>query len=562
MKYIFRAVVFYYLLVQSFQIFSQEDAKTSQEMYTIITENTRLNPQKSIFYSQKLLAHSKEHNSLDSIAIAYMYLGKAGRVQGTYEKAIEYTDLGIMFAEMNHISKSILAELYLTKANNLADLGKGKESAKIMFKGVEIAKETGDLKTKVILNHGLGYIYKSSGNIKKAKATLRNNINLIEENRLTDKKSFEAYYKGMAMLSFIYLDEQSKDSARFYMKEGLKHVLKTTDIFTKMAFYEGLSILFLKEKNYEKTLENLQKNRELGNSIGNTFINSENDFGFAEYYYETKNYQKSIDELSSIVTFYNSKKDVYINSNVYKLLAKNYQKLGNLSKANENYELYVLNYQNAQNDSRDLYNVVQDKELLDLVIEKENQKKTTLFLVLGGGLLIAVLTFYVFYISVKRKKETIKFKELLIKIEATKEEKKSEIVDTKDLVLEDKSASDINPEIYEQIIQGLEKIVDQNYFLKKECSSYTIAKKIKTNTSYLSKVINLHYQKNFNTYINDLRINYSVLKLKEDSRFRSYSVKSISEEIGYKSPVSFTKYFKKRTGLLPSVYIKKLNTTA
>ncbi len=72
-------------------------------------------------------------------------------------------------------------------------------------------------------------------------------------------------------------------------------------------------------------------------------------------------------------------------------------------------------------------------------------------------------------------------------------------------------------------------------------------------------MINAHHQKNFNTYINDLRINYAILKLKEDTRFRSYSIQSISEDIGYKSPDSFTKYFKKRTGLLPSVYIKKLN---
>ena len=106
----------------------------------------------------------------------------------------------------------------------------------------------------------------------------------------------------------------------------------------------------------------------------------------------------------------------------------------------------------------------------------------------------------------------------------------------------------------------MEKLKEQKYFLKQECNSYNVAKKIKTNTSYLSKVINSHFQKNFNTYINDLRINYAIVRLKNDSRFRSFSIQSIAEELGYKSADSFTKYFKQDTGLNPSFYIKQLNT--
>lgn len=70
--------------------------------------------------------------------------------------------------------------------------------------------------------------------------------------------------------------------------------------------------------------------------------------------------------------------------------------------------------------------------------------------------------------------------------------------------------------------------------------------------------MNSHYQCNFNTYINHLRINYAITRLKNDSVFRSYTVLAISEELGYKSANTFTKAFKKEVGLLPSYYIKKL----
>lgn len=54
-------------------------------------------------------------------------------------------------------------------------------------------------------------------------------------------------------------------------------------------------------------------------------------------------------------------------------------------------------------------------------------------------------------------------------------------------------------------------------------------------------------------------MNYVLLKLKEDTRFRSYTIKAISEEIGYKSVTTFLRAFKAKTNLNPSYYIEKLN---
>lgn len=532
--------------------------ETSQEIYAIMVENTRLNPQKSKHYAKKLLALSKEHKQLDSIAIAYTYLAKAGRVEGSYEAALDYANLGIEFALKNKVSKAILAELYLTKANNLADFGKAKASAETMFKGLAIAEDSGDIKAKVLLNHGMGYTYMASEDFRKSKQILHQNLGLIETHQLLDKKSFEVYYKGMVLLAKIYASERKKDSALLYLNKGLKHVLTTNDVFTTMGFYESLSEMYLEDKNYEKAYENLQKNRELSNRIGNQYISTLNDFIFAKYYYATADYGKAKEELEKIVAYYRSEKDVIINAEVYKLLAKTYKKLGNLEKANEHYELYVLNFQNNREAHKELTDIVQDKELLAIQKEKQQQKRFMLYIMLGSGAVIALLLLYLFSLASTKKKESIRFQELLTKVSAL-EAKHSESPSTESQ--EAKSGVEtINPETYQEILTGLQKLEAEQYFLKQECSSYTVAKKIKTNTSYLSKVINAHYGKNFNAYINDLRIDYALLKLKDDRKFRSYAVHAIAEELGYKSPDSFTKYFKKHTGLLPSVYIKKLNT--
>ena len=108
------------------------------------------------------------------------------------------------------------------------------------------------------------------------------------------------------------------------------------------------------------------------------------------------------------------------------------------------------------------------------------------------------------------------------------------------------------------LLDKLQKLESTNYFLRKDCSLHNTAKKLKTNTSYLSKVINTHLEKSFSTYINELRINYAIVELKNNKRLRAYSIKAIAEEIGYKNSDAFGRYFKAETGLTPSVYIKKI----
>ena len=55
-----------------------------------------------------------------------------------------------------------------------------------------------------------------------------------------------------------------------------------------------------------------------------------------------------------------------------------------------------------------------------------------------------------------------------------------------------------------------------------------------------------------------LRIDYVLKELKENKKLRSYTIQAIAEEIGFKKAESFSKAFKKRTGLNPSFYIKQI----
>ena len=85
-----------------------------------------------------------------------------------------------------------------------------------------------------------------------------------------------------------------------------------------------------------------------------------------------------------------------------------------------------------------------------------------------------------------------------------------------------------------------------------------LAKELNTNSTYLSKIINVYKEKNFSNYLHDLRIGYAIERLRDDEKFRLYSIKGISEEMGFKTSESFAKAFHKKTGIYPSAFIKTL----
>lgn len=89
-----------------------------------------------------------------------------------------------------------------------------------------------------------------------------------------------------------------------------------------------------------------------------------------------------------------------------------------------------------------------------------------------------------------------------------------------------------------------------------------MAKQVKTNTTYLSDVINTHKGKNFATYLNDLRIDYALDRLVKDKKFRSYKLIVIAEELGYNNEQAFAIAFKRKTGTTLSIYIKEIGNSS
>src|SRR5690606_5811442 len=116
----------------------------------------------------------------------------------------------------------------------------------------------------------------------------------------------------------------------------------------------------------------------------------------------------------------------------------------------------------------------------------------------------------------------------------------------------------ISPKTESNIIKQLERFEEQEKYLDKNLSLSALTTSFSTNMNYLSQVIRQQRGKNFSDYINDLRIDYIIKSLHENKSFKHYKIKALAEAAGYSDVRCFTKYFKIKTGMVPSSYIKNM----
>ncbi len=214
-------------------------------------------------------------------------------------------------------------------------------------------------------------------------------------------------------------------------------------------------------------------------------------------------------------------------------------------------------------DERNLRNT-----LLSLIEEDQNQitiANREKYYIIGGLILAALLvllTIYYFY-NKQLDKEYLKFEKIIQqiekkeKIEAPLQAEKSEAQASKGLVI---------PIATEQsILERLDDFEKGNDFTNQNMTLPFLAKKLKTNTKYISEIIHTHKNKNFNTYINELRINYIIHLMKEDPKYLNYKVSYLAEVSGFSSHSSFTVVFKSIAGITPKQFVsflKKSNKEA
>ena len=114
--------------------------------------------------------------------------------------------------------------------------------------------------------------------------------------------------------------------------------------------------------------------------------------------------------------------------------------------------------------------------------------------------------------------------------------------------------SELVDDLYEKIQQ---KLIIEKKYREPKYSAQVLARELQTNTRYISAVVNLRYQKNYSSLVNDLRIS-EALYLLIDHRYIDKSVEDIAHMVGFTNRQSFYAAFFRVKGITPREYRMKM----
>jgi AraC-like DNA-binding protein len=98
---------------------------------------------------------------------------------------------------------------------------------------------------------------------------------------------------------------------------------------------------------------------------------------------------------------------------------------------------------------------------------------------------------------------------------------------------------------------------DEKLYLNSELTLSELSDKLKSHNSLISNVINNGFEKNFNDFINEFRVNIFKEKIK-DPKLQHLTLLAIAFECGFNSKSTFNRAVKKVTGQMPSDFLKEI----
>lgn len=356
------------------------------------------------------------------------------------------------------------------------------------------------------------------------------------------------------------------DLIRYYRH----NVRRTTDNPEyHLASHMASAKLYSIEGKHEEAIREL---RESLRANGSTLIPSRNLF--SSYEELGKTFQAA--GLSDSAIFYLEKAEKIARDNnfpellmsAYSNISKVYAATGRRSLADE-YRYKRLNLNDSLFTTRE-FGKIHDLEMFHqadkferhlnrLSMEKELRGKVlwivSIALVIMAGLLIFIFTQNR---SLQRKNKYL-FERNLEVMNAQEKEKEESRDNESDSVEEKENVkyntSGLSDEAAEALKQRILQIMsDEETFCQEDFSLRDLANLCESNSKYVSQVLNERIGMSFSQYLNERRVSVARRMFVDQENYGHLTIEAIVASLGYKSRSTFSKTFKRITGLSPSEF--------
>lgn len=475
---------------------------------------------------------------------------------------------GILFAQQKKEMKALLSDAQLIL---YSDPEQSLKFAKYIEKNSKSSKEIIESNLLIskcyFIEGNYDQAIEVAENAKRTAANANNNILYVNSLLLLSEM--------MNFLNVTDLSTKYDDEARQILKRNSKFQkefkeIQVTEIvknnrklplemdlaYAKIAqgtLFTQIAKIYLEKSDYNnaffyftKSMENLEKKGRMD------YWEMLNFISYSDYFFENKQYETAIKILYKAVEKEEKFNNPLYEKEIYEKLLKNFIALKDSKKSQEYYQ--KLNIAEIKTESKlSLANewLVNNHEKNNENIEnlKKKQQKNIIYVSMIS-LLVVLIILIVFQLSynskIKHKKDLIHFLEIMEHSDNMEQKSKS----IRPIL--------VSLETEKNILVGLGKFEKNNKFLNKNMSLPLLATQLNTNTKYLSKILSDHKQKNFNFYVNELRINYIINKLRTNPKYLSFKISYLADESGFASHNSFTFAFKKHIGMSPITFIDNI----
>ncbi|MHA3787013.1 helix-turn-helix domain-containing protein [Flavobacterium hauense] len=487
-------------------VFSQENAE-EKLLLLKAGELVYSNPDETI----KIANHLQRKDTSEKNAVEIdILLSNSYKVKGDYQKAVSY--IFDASSKSGEISDSLAVEIAFIKA---------------------------DLSRKL---HLYSQMEAYLNEVKLSISELEHNYALAVGNKIDIERIYadverKQYEKALKALNIVERNDKTL-SGPYNNRLDIEYL--------KAVVYKGLHKTALSRESFNSVFADYEKQ-----NIPSTLLEAKVLLGLGQLYYDEKNYDKAISTLLLSLQKAEKLNNSPLKEAINYQLSENYFAKGNKAEHQKYFSVFLkLNDDNLNMETEtvnSMYNLISEEQELNYA-----QDKSTLlffaYIILACMVLIVASGLLLYRINkAKRRqlKEIIGYLEvtnkLLVKSDSDKKEPNKKIT--------------ISTETEHVILAKLKKFEASTKYTSNDMSLATLAAQLDVNTKYLSEIINKHYHDNFNTYINKLRINYIIEKLKNEPEYLNYKISYLAEECGFSSHSSFATVFKSITGIAPTIFI-------
>ena len=457
---------------------------------------------------------------------------------------------------------------YSLKGNVYEDIGDVSKALKAYLdakKCSAFAEKSNDL---ILLSVNIAYIKKLHRDYEDAVAILKENLTLLETTNISPnlKERYELIILMNLADTYLRMKEHGESQyiieAELYNNIGLEKCSTEKNTVFYYVLLMNKAIIHYEKAAYEESIAFTKEVANYALQNNNEGLVCTTNFYLGKNYFQLKDHVKSIRFLQKAYAIMKTSERTYSNEKeLHELLTLNYTSTEEFDKMKFHFEAYTaLEKLKSKEDVKIIEEIHQKNDVpslkdkidsLDTNLSYQKRRKLLLYVTsaLLGILLVGSIVFY--KRKVKRIKEKVaKVLQRVNDLEKAKNQNKS--ISKKDKVTDKKAL---------EILRKLKEFEEKEEFLVQGCTLIYVAEKLNSNTTYLSKVINKYKGKTFNLYLIELRINKALIQLKNDPKLRSYTIKAIAEEFGFKRQETFSRAFKQQTGIYPSQYLKKLGET-